>query len=156
MTLYTHDITYEKNSPFLYDSYATTLADNGNLVEAEKAYNLSLTLEPNQPNAYGGLGAIAATRGNFPLAKKYLLVALSRNPGVSVYQNYALVLFYTEKSKQKEETLKFVLSALRIFPNNEVLNRIVAQIYEDQGRMLDAQPYIQKLPQNNSLPMPSQ
>lgn len=139
--LATHDIHYEKESDQLFSYYATALLNEGNIEESKKFYLESIKLYPKQSAAYTNLGLIYFYQNNFKASEYYLLIAIQNNPNTTAYKNYLILLFHENRW---QEAYKVATNALSIFPNSPVLQKQLARIFVQEGKLDFAKIHAQK------------
>ena len=124
-------INWSKIGKDFYYSYACALEKEGNYIEAEKGYRLSIENNPKFVAAHNGLGFLLEKLNRHDEAVEVYRKACDDNPDNGIaFQNLAFLLINLNRLDEAEEIYK---KAIRIAPGHPISESIKSRLLEAKG-----------------------
>lgn len=128
--LYSHDIKVRPDNWLLYVNLGMEFSNRGKMEEAERLLKRSIELAPYAWINWNNLGNIYGLKGDVNKQKEYYLKAIENGDFEHTYANLAILLIGTEKP---EVVKQFMEGAVKKFPHNSMLWRVLALVEEKLG-----------------------
>lgn len=114
-----------------------SLANKGDLQQAEAAFCQAIRLNPNYAKAYNNLGLILQKTNRFDKAEACLLRAIELAPdSPDTYNNLSLVFMDTARLDEAEACLR---QAIKLNPNVPEIHNNLGLVLVDQNRLQEAE-----------------
>jgi Tfp pilus assembly protein PilF len=104
--------------------------------EAERFFRLALRVDAKRPKAYEGLGDLFLSMGQFDQALQAYLDGLKQDSALVDLYNGAADVYVRRNEMAKADTL--YQTAMRLFPDDQNVQRLWADFLYKQGRYADA------------------
>ncbi len=144
-----YEMVLVKDSMLLpvFSNLATAYSMNKNYQKAKETLDLWISLEPTNGRPHYLKGLLSFEYNNNDVAVLELKKAIDLDP-LHTRSMYNLATFYFQKKTAINSAENYILSALKIEPNNQEYNYLLALIYEAQGKINQANQIMRKLEAN--------
>lgn len=115
LSLFSHDISYSKNSFDLENNLGVELFRKGEIKESRKYFEESIKLAPEWWTNYNNLGAYYQHYGDLKKAEKLYRTSIKNGDYYLAYENLANILF---SQKRFKEAISFCKESLKKLPYN--------------------------------------
>ncbi|HNP89428.1 MAG: Tetratricopeptide repeat protein [Microgenomates group bacterium ADurb.Bin219] len=122
LTLYSRDLKLNPDAFDLQNNYGVELVRKGKTEEAASHFERSIALSPGWWTNYSNLGVVYQRRGDLAKARELYQKAIANGDYYLAYENLASLLLKTEKP---EQTITFLDPALKKFPFNQFLRKVL-------------------------------
>lgn len=126
LTLYSHDISYDKNNFNLENNLGVELFRIGKIDEAGEHWQRSVELAPTWWTNYNNLGVYYQNKNDLEKAENLYLEAIKNGNYYLAYENYASVLL---KQGKYEKAKEFLIENIKYFPQNSNLSKLLELSY---------------------------
>ena len=142
LTLYSRDLKLNPDAFDLQNNYGVELVRKGKTEEAASHFERSIALSPGWWTNYSNLGVVYQRRGDLAKAKELYQKAITNGNYYLAYENLAGLLLKTEKP---EETINFLDTALKKFPYNQFLRKVLIIALTRKADFVQAEKEAQRL-----------
>jgi len=122
LILYGRDIKINPEAFDLQNNYGVELIRNNKIDEAKAHFEKSIELSPDWWTNYSNLGVIYQRKGDLVKAREFYQKAIANGNYYLAYENLAGLLLKTENP---EQTITFLDTALKKFPFNQFLRKVL-------------------------------